>query len=189
MIAYGFGGMELQVLEDVNIEVNEEMREHNTSFRNRTDDYLQFAPAASAFMLEGIGVKGKHNLKDKAIIYGTGLAIMTVLVHSLKKVTHELRPDGSKFNSFPSGHTANAFMGAAFLQKEYGFRSPWYGYAGYLMASGTGIMRMYNNKHWLADVLAGVGIGILSTRISYWLFEKIERRRLNKTVTASRMAF
>ena len=29
------------------------------------------------------------------------------------------RPDGSSRNSFPSGHTATAFMGAEFFRKEY----------------------------------------------------------------------
>lgn len=32
---------------------------------------------------------------------------------------------------------------------------------------------MYNNKHWLGDVAAGAGIGILSTTLSYWLYDKI----------------
>ena len=29
---------------------------------------------------------------------------------------------------------------------------------------------MYNNRHWLTDVAAGAGIGILSTKIAYWLY-------------------
>jgi membrane-associated phospholipid phosphatase len=29
-------------------------------------------------------------------------------------------------------------------------------------------LRIMNNKHYLSDVLIGAGIGILSTKISYW---------------------
>ena len=32
---------------------------------------------------------------------------------------------------------------------------------------------MYNNRHWLNDILAGAGIGILSTKFSYWIYPKI----------------
>jgi membrane-associated phospholipid phosphatase len=46
-------------------------------------------------------------------------------------------------------------------------------YCSYAVATGTGILRMYNNKHWLGDVAAGAGIGILSTTLSYWLYDKI----------------
>jgi membrane-associated phospholipid phosphatase len=33
---------------------------------------------------------------------------------------------------------------------------------------------MYNDKHWLRDVAAGAGIGILSTKIAYWLHPLIK---------------
>lgn len=41
--------------------------------------------------------------------------------------------------------------------------------AGYAVAAGVGAMRVYNNKHWCSDILAGAGIGILSASIMYWL--------------------
>lgn len=75
------------------------------------------------------------------------------------------RPDGSNNKSFPSGHTATAFMAATMLHKEYGGRSPWYSIAGYSMATVTGVSRMLNNKHWLSDVLVGAGIGILGVSV------------------------
>ena len=57
---------------------------------------------------------------------------------------------------------------------------PWIGVAGYAVAAGTGFLRMYNNKHWLNDVIAGAGVGILSTRLSYWLYPKLKNTFLNK---------
>ncbi len=42
--------------------------------------------------------------------------------------------------------------------------------AGYAVGIGTAYLRMYHNKHWLGDVVAGAGIGIVSTRFSYYLY-------------------
>ena len=93
----------------------------------------------------------------------------------IKRTGNVERPDGSSKNSFPSGHTATAFMGAEFLYQEYKDVSIWYGVAGYVVATGTGMFRMYNNRHWLTDVAAGAGIGILSTKIAYWIHPLIKR--------------
>ena len=45
---------------------------------------------------------------------------------------------------------------------EYGGGS---GAGAYAVAAGVGFMRMYNGRHWLHDVVAGAGVGILSARI------------------------
>ena len=34
---------------------------------------------------------------------------------------------------------------------------------------------MYNNRHWLTDVVAGAGIGILSVQAAYWLYPPMSR--------------
>jgi len=57
---------------------------------------------------------------------------------------------------------------------EYKDVSPWYGIAGYAVATTTGLLRMYNNKHWFNDVVAGAGFGIAGTRLAYWLYPKIQ---------------
>jgi len=75
--------------------------------------------------------------------------------------------------SFPSGHTATAFMTATMLNKEYGYRSPWIGVGAYTVAAATGLMRMANNKHWLSDVLTGAGVGIVATELGYYFTDLI----------------
>lgn len=80
------------------------------------------------------------------------------------------RPDGISKNAFSSGHTAAAFMSTEFLCHEYKDASVWYGISGYFMAASTGFLRLYNDKHWLTDVVAGAGFGILSTKIAYWVY-------------------
>ncbi len=83
------------------------------------------------------------------------------------------RPDGTSHNSFPSGHTATAFMSAHILHKEYGHISPWVSVGAYTVATGVGAMRIMNNRHWTSDVLVGAALGILGTELGYWLSNKI----------------
>ena len=56
------------------------------------------------------------------------------------------------------------------LYQEYKHSEPWVGITGYVVATGVGLLRIYNNRHWASDVVAGAGIGILSTKLSYLLF-------------------
>jgi len=114
---------------------------------------------------------------------------MGLTVETLKKSTHELRPDGSDYFSFPSGHTATAFMGAEMLYQEYKDVSIWYGISGYIIASGTGAFRVYNDRHWLTDIAAGAGIGILSTKAAYWLFPTINKLLTNNKTTSKKLFY
>ncbi len=66
-------------------------------------------------------------------------------------------------------------MGSKFLYQAYKDVSIWYEVTGYVVATSTGLFRMYNNRHWLTDVAAGAGIGILSTKIAYWVHPLIKR--------------
>lgn len=138
------------------------------------DTYLMFAPAVSVYALNAFGVKGKHNFKDRTMIYLLSNIFAGTMVFPLKKITNQPRPDLSNNHSFPSGHTAIAFVAAEFMRMEYKDVSPWYGVAGYAIATATGYLRMYNNKHWFSDVVAGAGIGIASTKLAYWLYPKIQ---------------
>lgn len=121
------------------------------------------------------GVKGRHNWVDQTILLGTACASMGISVNALKYATKVLRPDGSTRNSFSSGHTATAFMGAELLRREFWGVSPWIGIAGYAVAAGPGVFRMVNNRHWFTVVVAGVGIGILSVEAAYWLYPVLGR--------------
>ena len=91
-----------------------------------------------------------------------------------------MRPNGSRRNSFPSGHTTVAFMGTELLWQEYKNTSPWIGIGGYVLAASTGALRVYNNKHWVGDVAFGAGLGILCTKLAYKLYKPISRKMHNK---------
>lgn len=153
-------------------EIRELRNRYIPTFNNGYDDYLQYAPAAAVYGLKLSGVKGRNNIGRASISYATSAAIMAILVNSIKYTAKVERPDNSSNNSFPSGHTSNAFMNAAFLDKEYGFINPAYSIAGYSMSTFTAVGRELNNRHWVSDVLAGMGIGILSTELGYFIVDK-----------------
>lgn len=147
------------------------------TFRNHYDDYMQYMPALSVYALNLSGVKGRNKLGRATISYAASAIIMGILVNSIKYTAKVERPDGSKANSFPSGHTSNAFMNATFMHKEFGHISPMYSIAGYSMSTFTGVGRGLNNRHWISDVLAGAGIGILSTQLGYFFVNKFYKNQ------------
>lgn len=154
------------------------------------DHVTQFAPAAAVYGLNLFGVKGKHSFKDRTIMLAMSYATMRVLVSTMKLSLKEKRPDSDTRNSFPSGHTATAFMGAEFLYKEYKDVSPWIGYAGYAVAAATGYLRIYNNRHYFNDVIAGACIGIASTKLTYWLYPKcFKKSQCNKPINITGCPF
>jgi membrane-associated phospholipid phosphatase len=73
------------------------------------------------------------------------------------------------------------------LWQEYKDVSIWYGISGYV-ATGTGFFRMYNDRHWLTDVAAGAGIGILCTKTAYWLYPKCKNYFSKKNKTSVMIA-
>lgn len=143
-------------------------------FNHHIDDYLQYAPAVAMYGLKIAGVEGRSSWRRMLVSDAFSYALSIGLVTSLKHTTKVLRPDGSSYTSFPSGHTATAFMAATMLHKEYGLtRSPWYSIGGYSVAMTTGIFRQLNNKHWVSDIMVGAAIGVFSTELGYFLADLI----------------
>jgi membrane-associated phospholipid phosphatase len=150
-------------------------------FHTNIDDHVRYAPVAAVFALNLMGVKGKHNVVDVAILYALSHASTGGVTSLLKHYTDVKRPDGSNYYSFPSGHTSSAFVASEMMHQEFKDVSIWYSVAAYSTGIATGAMRMMNNKHWLSDVFAGAGIGILVTKATYlyypWFQEKVLRNK------------
>ena len=147
-------------------------------FKSSVDDYVQFAPFALATGMNLMGVRGKSSTLRYLVSSAMSFAIMAASVNSIKYTANQMRPDNSTRNSFPSGHTATAFVAATILHKEYGLTvSPLYSIAGYGLATATGVMRMLNNRHWMSDVFCGAGIGIMSTELAYALSDLLFKKR------------
>jgi membrane-associated phospholipid phosphatase len=176
LTVYGFAALKWQVLKTVDQQVREKVWVDDPHHLFHLDNYLQYGPGLAVYALNAAGVHGRHNFRDRTIIYLAGNAMMGVAVLSLKNIIHAPRPDGSGNDGFPSGHTATAFVGAEFMKQEFGGLSVGYTIAGYAMATGTGFLRVYNDKHWFSELTTGAGIGILTGKAAYWLFPLIERK-------------
>ncbi|MBM7036748.1 phosphatase PAP2 family protein [Vibrio ulleungensis] len=119
-------------------------------------DYLQIAIPATGLLAAWI-----YDDLDGAKQLTYSLATTVAIVHATKFSVGRLRPNASNTASFPSGHTAAAFSGAAFLQTRYG--AAW-GIPAYLSATYVGASRVYGNKHFADDVVAGAGIAFLTNQ-------------------------
>ena len=146
-------------------------------FHRTFDNYTQYAPAIVMVGMKAAGIESRSSWGRMLLGDAFSVSMMAGIVQGLKHTTSVLRPDGSNDHSFPSGHTATAFMTATMLNKEYGYKSPWIGFGAYSVATATGLMRIANNKHWLSDVMVGAGIGIMATEFGYWLADLIFKEK------------
>ena len=168
--------------------VNEDIRDHLNRKRKSKfpiDDFTQLLPAVAGYGMNLFGYKGIHDTLDATIIYGTTYILLGITLYPMKHFIHSQRPSLRDNDSFPSGHTAIAFAGAELLRREYWNVSPWIGVGGYLVAAATGFMRIYNNAHWLNDVIAGAGLGILCAEAAYWLYPVITKTFFKKRAKAN----
>ncbi|GGC60479.1 hypothetical protein GCM10011387_12630 [Pedobacter quisquiliarum] len=175
LIGYGFIAKGDNFINDFDKSIQRRLHSSNPNPSERADDILRYTPAAMVYGLHLVGIKGKNSLVDATGVYVLSTVIMGASVQTTKRLTQHVRPDGSDQHSFPSGHASTAFASAEFLRQEYADVSPWYGYAGYTIATATGVLRLKNNKHWFGDVVAGAGFGILSTKAAYLLYPEIKK--------------
>lgn len=152
------------------------VKRHFPRFETSLDDQLRHMPAVATLGLSLAGVKGVHSTVNQGVIFFLAYTINNTLTSNLKNLAHVERPYGNQdYSSFPSQHTSAAFAAATFLHREYGGRSIWYSVGGYSVATATATIRVLGNKHWLSDVLAGAGVGILSTELAYWAYPLVHR--------------
>lgn len=152
------------------IRMNHSIADNMDNLRNtkylHIDDYLQYLPAITYPTLGLISVPCSYSFKERIAIEASAYIVMSAVVNIGKYSFREKRPDSNARNSFPSGHSATVFTGAELMRIEYGWKI---GLASYAVATGVAFLRLYNGRHWLNDVLAGAGIGILSAQIGYWM--------------------
>lgn len=173
-IGYGFTSLSNKGLQNINNSTTNEINEHQIK-QTVLDNYTQYIPVVMVYGLNALGVHGKHNFRERTIIYASAELVSSALVTSIKRLVNEKRPDNSNSLSFPSGHTSTAFVSAHFMFREYKDSNFWLSISGYPLAIFTGTYRIINNRHWLGDVVSGAGFGMLSTEMAYWLFPKINK--------------
>ncbi len=178
-LMFGYGALTLRngALQDLNMEIKERAWDSRRQGKIRqVEDYFLLAPAVMVYGLNFAGYKGHNNIIDRSIMYGMANLISNGIVFATKSQGLELRPNGRDRFSFPSGHTAQAFVSAEFARLEYRGISVWPGLVGYGFAFATGFLRIYNDAHWFSDVIAGAGVGIASTRFAYFIYPALKKK-------------
>lgn len=132
--------------------------------------YVQYVPSVMHLGLGLAGARSGHSFLDRTVESGIAHLSALCLSRVPKLLFNAQRPDGGN-KSFPSGHSILAFTGAELVRMDYGA-----GWAAgtYAAAVFTGADRIYGDRHWLGDILAGAGLGILSAKIGGWLLGPVK---------------
>jgi membrane-associated phospholipid phosphatase len=110
---------------------------------------------------------GSLHVFEGLIDTGIALSLIKVLAGRTRPIH---RPTDSRFlgpggyfenssdnSSFPSGHSAMSFAAATIVSHEAG--TYWVGIPAYALAGGIAYSRIYVEKHWFSDVVAGAALG------------------------------
>ena len=152
----------------------EHMRERYAGFHTNAENYLMWVPSASVYTLDAFHIKTQHNFKEHLMLDASSVVITGGIGYAMRLISKHISAYNTYHTRFPSGHTANAFRSAEFFHQELKKINPLLSYSGYLVAATVGVLRIYNKDHLLTEVFAGAGLGILSTKFTYWLFDKIK---------------
>jgi membrane-associated phospholipid phosphatase len=147
------------------------------AFSSSADDFVFFIPVVGLYAFDYFSSQNRNEVGRQTMLLLSSAAVMGAIVYPLKLSTNVLRPNAKNDHSFPSGHTASAFVVAGVINQEFKDKSPWISIGAYTVAGSTGVMRILNNAHWMSDVLAGAGIGLLSVHSVYFVHERFLKNR------------
>ena len=122
--------------------------------KERVGDWAQWG-----LPLAGAGSGLLHGRGSMRWVPTLGTAATVGVVQLGKYVVRKQRPRGGG-GAFPSGHTAASFAGAGWLWAHHG---PSVGVPAVALAAVTGGTRVGTGAHDLDDVVAGAGLGCLTT--------------------------
>ena len=134
------------------------------------ETWMQFTPAVFHLGAAELGLKCESSFAERTVTATLAYGTEAIICYTLKTLIREERPDGSRFNSFPSAHTAAAFTGAELIRGDYGNGPGSAFYAGGIYVAA---MRVQHQRHWWWDTVAGAGIGIASVFIARALEEPV----------------
>lgn len=146
-------------------------------YRHFKQDFRDYStailPLSTSWLLKAIGMESRSTTKRMLLSNTFAIIISSGIVKGTKLAVKEDRPDEHGNESFPSGHSSLAYVGATILHREFGHHSPWISIGGYATATASQILRIKHNRHWAHDTFVGAGIGVVSTNFAYFLTDKI----------------
>ena len=131
----------------------------------------------SGVFLGGTILKDER-LKGTALTSVKAFIVSSLFTQFSKQLSHRHRPYQDEipdhaqwegplgdihYASFPSGHSSAAFSVATVFAMEYR-ETVWVPALAYTLAAGTAISRLYDNKHWVSDVVIGSAFGFVTGR-------------------------
>jgi membrane-associated phospholipid phosphatase len=145
---------------------------------NGTATTLEIGLVPAAFYV--VGLAGKRPYTEKTALFATEAFADSIIVYGvLNAVTRRLRPSdrptqgpfsdtffhsNSVFsNSFPSGHTIEAFAVATVIARRYK-KHRWVPWVAYGVAGTIGFSRITLQAHFPADVFLGAALGYSISR-------------------------
>src|ERR1019366_5980968 len=140
---------------------------NHPGFHTNAEDYFMSVPSASIYLLDACKITTKHTFKEHLILDAGSIIITGGIGYAMRLISRNIKVYTTQNTKFPSGHTANAFRGAEILYQELRYKNKLLSYSGYLVATSVGVLRIYNKDHLLTEVLAGAGLGILSSKFTY----------------------
>lgn len=170
---------------------------------NRTtgSDHVMHYISATEYIV-GVGVpvsvcavawaKKDTKLLEKGVNMSLAIVANTVNTYALKKIVNRPRPattypdimayENERYQSFPSGHTSNAFALATTVtlnSKSWQLAIP-----SYIWAATVGYSRLHLGVHYPSDVLCGALLGTASAAGTYyinrWLKKKYYAKYMDK---------
>ena len=176
-VAIGFGIVSSTlIIHQFDAEIKSGFQKSRTDVSNKTSNYFQIIGNGKYCFPAMLGLYGVGLLTKNRKVQYTGLQAFKALVlsagvtGSIKYFSQRERPfqtentnnfhfiwNSFNFNSFPSGHTSDAFAMASVI--GYNIKNKYWQIPIYAVATGVGLSRIHDNKHWASDVLMGAAIG------------------------------
>ena len=144
----------------------------------KTIDDLGTISCALAAAVPIASVVASNDYLTMLVMYAETMLVASGTYSAIKTVVTRNRPymyfdggkqsdmdDGDYKNSFPSGHTTNAFAAAVFASLTFSVYNPESPYrlpvwiASLSLAGATGALRIASGNHFISDVLVGALIG------------------------------
>jgi len=144
---------------------------------------------AGSFYLLG-HTKNDYRARETGILSAEALIDSVIVGSALKGISQRGRPltghERSEFfeggNSFPSGHSTQAWAVAAVVANEYKHRRA-VQIAAYGIATAVSVARFTGQKHYLSDVVVGSALGY---GIGRYVYATHHRDELEPTISKSR---
>ncbi|MEY2828678.1 MAG: hypothetical protein RIQ33_536 [Bacteroidota bacterium] len=176
-VAIGFGALATTfIIHQFDTDIKNKVQLSRTNDRDKI---------SNSFQIVG---NGKYCFTAMGVLYATGLifhkrhmqytglqafkalVLSAGITGSIKYFTQRERPfqtenannfhfiwNSFKYHSFPSGHTSDAFAMASVI--AYNVKNKYWQIPIYAIATGVGLSRINDNKHWASDVVLGAAIG------------------------------